>query len=42
MLVPTWIIWTVAIVFGIPFALFLMLCLVVGVLWVLDSMGFQL
>ena len=42
MTVPLWLVWTLAIVFGIPIGLFILLCLVVGFIIVLDHMiGFR-
>ena len=42
MTVPLWLVWTLAIVLGIPVGLFILLCLVVGFIIVLDQMiGFR-
>jgi hypothetical protein len=42
MTVPLWLAIALAVGVGIPIGIFLLFCLVVGVLIVIDSMGFRL
>jgi len=37
MTVPLWLVWTLAIVLGIPIGLFILFCLVGGFLYVVES-----